>query len=118
MANNENLKVLTSEEAREIGKLGGVASAKSRKEKKQIREHLQALLLSSVGKNKDGEDICGSEALAIRAFQSAVKGDWKAWELVRDTSGQKPVDRMITAEVDADVIDEIEDYIRESKGRA
>ena len=111
MSNNENLKVLTSEEAREIGKLGGVASAKSRKQKKQIREHLQALLLSSVGKNKEGEDISGSEALAIRAFQSAVKGDWKAWELVRDTAGQKPIEKVMVAEVEADVVEQIENMV-------
>jgi hypothetical protein len=111
MANNENLKVLTSEEAREIGKLGGVASAASRKQKKQIREYLQILLSSSVGKNKDGEDIVGSEALAIRAFQSAVKGDWKAWELVRDTAGQKPIEKIMVADVDAGVVEQIESMV-------
>ena len=111
MANKENLKVLTSEEAREIGKLGGVASVESRKQKKQIREHLQILLSGSVGKNKDGEDIVGAEALAIRVFQSAIKGDWKAWELVRDTAGQKPIEKVMIADVDAGVVEQIESMV-------
>ena len=107
----ENLRTLTTEEAREIGKLGGAASVESRKQKKQIREYLQILLSSSVGKNKDGEDIVGSEALAIRAFQSAIKGDWKAWELVRDTAGQKPIEKVMIADVDAGVVEQIESMV-------
>lgn len=117
MAGEENLVPLTTEKAREIGALGGKASGEAKRRKKLLRDALE-LLLEKEYEGKDGEKAQGVELMATIAMKQAIKGDWKAWELVRDTSGQKPVDRMITAEVDADVIDEIEDYIRESKGRA
>ena len=46
--------------------------------------------------------------MAAKAFQAALKGDWKAWELVRDTAGQKPVERVMVADVEPSVIAEVE----------
>jgi hypothetical protein len=43
MANENNLKVLSPSEAREFGKIGGLASAKSRKEKKDLKERLEIM---------------------------------------------------------------------------
>lgn len=37
--------------------------------------------------------------MAFVAFQKALKGDWKAWELVRDTAGQKPKEKETPATV-------------------
>lgn len=31
---------------------------------------------------KDGTVMTGAEALTVKAFQQALKGDWKAWEIV------------------------------------
>lgn len=44
MPNEKNLRVLTSEEAREIGRKGGKASAKSRREKRTIQQILNTVL--------------------------------------------------------------------------
>ena len=44
MANEKNLKIPTSEEAREIGRKGGIASGKARREKKTIQKILDELL--------------------------------------------------------------------------
>ena len=38
--NEQNLRKLTTTEAREIGRLGGLASAESRRQKKALRECL------------------------------------------------------------------------------
>ena len=59
--------------------------------------------------DRDGVIVIGHcRALAAKAFQAALKGDWKAWELVRDTAGQKPVERVMVADVEPSVIEEVE----------
>lgn len=111
MANEKNLKPIRSEnEAREKGRKGGIASGEARRQKKTLREALQILMDSDLT-GEDGEVMSGAEAMAARVFQAALKDDWKAWELVRDTAGQKPIDKIVTAEVDSSVIAEIEGIV-------
>ena len=107
MANEQNLRVPTSSEARENGKKGGIASGEARRAKKSLREAMQ-ILMDADFTGKDGKTMTGTEAMAARAFQAALKGDWKAWELVRDTAGQKPVERVMVADVEPSVIAEVE----------
>ncbi len=101
----------TTEEQREIAKQGGIASGKARKEKKQLKELLQMLMEQEVGRGKNGEAITGATAMATKAMQEAIRGDWKAWELVRDTAGQKPVDKVMISEVSQEVIEEVEKMV-------
>lgn len=107
MANEQNLRVPTSSEARINGKKGGIASGEARRAKKSLREAMQILMEADLT-GKDGKTMTGTEAMAAKAFQAALKGDWKAWELVRDTAGQKPVDRVMVADVEPSVIAEVE----------
>ena len=51
MANEQNLRVPTSSEARENGKKGGIASGIARREKKATQKILQDLLNLDVGSN-------------------------------------------------------------------
>ena len=114
MANEQNLKVPTSSEARANGKKGGIASGEARRAKKSLREAMQVLMDADLT-GKDGKTMTGTEAMAARAFQAALKGDWKAWELVRDTAGQKPVDRVMVADVEPSVIAEVEAMVNGSE---
>lgn len=98
----------SAEEARESGRKGGIASGKARREKRQLRELLDMLMERNAGKDSDGNPITAAEAMAIKAVKEAMAGDWKAWELVRDTSGQKPIEKVMLAEVEQSVIDEVE----------
>lgn len=104
MANSDNLRTLTSDEAREIGRKGGKASAKARQEKKQMRETLELLLsmplenasidcLENIKGFKDlkGKNITVQDAIMIAQVQKALKGDIRAAEYIRDTAGQKPI---------------------------
>jgi len=104
MANSDNLRTLTSDEAREIGKKGGKASAKARQKKKQMRETLELLLsmplenanidcLENIKGFKDlkGKNITVQDAIMIAQVQKALKGDIRAAEYIRDTAGQKPI---------------------------
>ena len=111
MANEQNLRVPTSSEARENGKKGGVASGEARRAKKTLREAMQILMDADLT-GKDGKTMTGTEAMAARAFQAALKGDWKAWELVRDTAGYKPVDKVMVADVEPSVIAEVEAMVK------
>lgn len=113
MANEQNLvrgdeiHKFTPEEASK----GGKASAEARRKKKALKECLNLLLEQEVGRDSAGNSISGAEAMATKAMKAALKGDWKAWELVRDTAGQKPVDKVMVADVDQNVIDEVESMV-------
>ena len=91
MANEENLKPfneLTEKEQREIARKGGIASGESRKKRKTLKEEL--LLLLEKGDTQ--------EKISLALLQKAMNGDTKAFEVLRDTVGEKPVDK-----VEADV---------------
>ena len=103
MANENLTHKLTVDELRK----GGKKSGEARRAKKSLREAMQILMDADLT-GKDGKTMTGTEAMAARAFQAALKGDWKAWELVRDTAGQKPVDRVMVADVEPSVIAEVE----------
>lgn len=118
MANVQNLKPFTSEQSREKakenGKKGGIASGIAKREKKMLKDTLKLLLEQEVGVDKDGNPIDAQTAMATKAVQEAIKGDWKAWELVRDTTGQKPVEKMQVEQVDRQAtFDELKELFAE-----
>ena len=87
MANEQNLIPLSSREAREISEMGkkGAAVAKQRKkERKLLKDSL--LLLLECGNAQ--ENICAA------LLAKAEKGDTKAFEIIRDSIGEKPVDKV------------------------
>ena len=97
-ANVQNLRVPSSEEAREIGRKGGIASGEARQRRKALKEEL--LLLLAEG------DTQKSVTLAL--IEKAMSGDTKAFEVIRDTIGEKPVDKVMIADVEPSVIEEVE----------
>ena len=116
MANEQNLlkgdevHKLTAEEQSK----GGKASAEARRKKRDLRNAIDILLETDI-KGKNGEIKSGAEAIAIAQFQKALKGDTRAFEVIRDTAGQKPVEKVMVAEVEQSTLDEIEDLVAESK---
>ena len=83
MANNENLvdlRTRTTEEQREIARMGGIASGKARAARKTFKEELLLLLA-----NGDTQ-----EKISLALLQKAMNGDTKAFEVLRDTVGEKP----------------------------
>lgn len=114
MANEQNLKpVRSKEEATERGRKGGIASGKARKEKADIRKAVLALLEGDITDKKTGNVISGAEAIAVAQMQKALKGDTEAFKVIRDTAGQKPVDKIEIAPIDDGVIAEIEKIMQE-----
>ena len=83
MANNQNLirnEDLTPSQRRERASKAGKASAKKRAERKTLREEL--LLLLEQGKNQ--------EKISLALLKKAENGDTRAYEIIRDTIGEKP----------------------------
>lgn len=99
----------TKDEAREIGIKGGVASGEARRRKRDIRAAMEALLEKRY-KTSMGE-LSGAEAISLKQMEKALKGDPKAFELVRDSAGQKPIEKVVVAEVEQAVIDDVENSI-------
>lgn len=89
MANNENLQRLTTEKAREIGKLGGKKSGEAKRAKKTMKEMLKYLLEQEIS-NKKGEKATTLEAIMLAQIKEAMKGNTKAAQFVRDTIGEMP----------------------------
>lgn len=103
----EDIHSFTLEEASK----GGKASAEARRKKRDLRLALEVLLESNMKKkNLSGkeQDMSVAEAISLEQVKKALEGDSKAFEIVRDSSGQKPVEKIQVAEVDADVISEVE----------
>ncbi len=113
MANNANLKkgnpetqFKAGQEQVEIARKGGKASAAKRREKKTMEQSLQILLNLAVSDstltdpedndtfNKvKGKNLTVQDKMLVEVIKKALKGDLKAIEFLRDTSGQKPVDK-------------------------
>lgn len=109
MANNGNLlqgnpetQFESGRVAVESGRRGGIASGKAKREKKAMKDTLAALLSMPLkeGKAADietiknlasvkGKNITVQEAIMLAQIQKAMKGDTRAAEFVRDSSGNK-----------------------------
>ena len=120
MPNIENIeknKYKTGEKrARENGSAGGKSAAITKKRNKDIRVSLNALLekeynIKDPDNQSERKNVSGAEALALVMMNKALRGDSKAWELVRDTAGQKPVEKVMVADVDAGVVEQIENMV-------
>lgn len=92
MANEKNLKKLSPSEAREYGSKGGKASVIARQAKKTMREMLKYLLEQDI-QNTKGEKKSTLEAVMVAQLKQALKGDTKAATFIRDTIGEKPLDK-------------------------
>lgn len=100
--NSKDTQFRSGDEAVESAKKGGIASGKARREKKAMKETLQVLLsmpleskenidiegIESIAALK-GKNITVQEAIMLKQIQKAMKGDTKAAEYIRDTSGNK-----------------------------
>lgn len=113
MANEQNLvpnSARTPTQRRENARKAGKASAQARKRKKDLREALE-MLLEKDFKDKNGNVLSGTEVITAKLFEKASKGDVRAFETIRSTVGQDPVQKVMIAEVDQSVIDEVESAV-------
>ena len=98
------------ERAREAGKASGAA----RREKGDLRKLCQLWMEEEVATGKDGEKITGGQMMVRVAVKEVAKGNPRFWELLRDTAGYKPVDKVMVADVEPSVIAEVEQMVKEA----
>lgn len=83
----KNLKHFTSNQSREEavknGRKGGIKSGEVRRERKALKEELLYLL----------EQGNTQEKVSLALIKQALKGNVKAFEIIRDTIGEKPTDK-------------------------
>ena len=90
MANEQNLKpVKSKKEARERGRKGGLASGEARRKRKTLKEELILMLSDS--------DI--QQKISLALINEAINGNnsgsvTKAFEVIRDTIGERPVEKV------------------------
>lgn len=112
--NPENLVSLADrplEERQRIGAMGGKKSGESKREKKLLRQCIEELMEREMGTGIDGNPISGAEAISTKLFKKALDGDVRAFEVLRDTAGQKPVEKVMVADVDQSIISEVENMV-------
>ena len=104
MANNtKNLKPLTTEKAREIGSKGGQARVEKRRQNKTFKEIINRFLDGKLEQEElkqqmlnfgfADEEISNKSAVVFSLWKEAIKGNTKATEILRDTIGEKPVEK-------------------------
>ena len=110
MANEQNLRPGEYKFTKEDYEKSQISRQENAKRKQTLRECFE-ILLEKQFKNKDGTMFSGAEAIAMKQFEKAMKGDTRAFETVRDTAGQKPVDKVMISEVSQEVIEEVEKMV-------
>lgn len=74
----------TPKERQEIARAGGIASGEARRARKTLREELLALL--AAGNTQ--------ERISLAMIEKAATGSERAFEVIRDTIGEKPSDEL------------------------
>jgi hypothetical protein len=107
------MSMRSKEEVKEIARKGGINSGKTRRNKALLKDCINILMEQKVIDEETGKKITGAEQLSVNLWKKAVSEmdtakAAKAFEVLRDTSGQKPIEKVMVAEVDQNVIDEVE----------
>jgi len=105
----KNLKPLSKrspKEQREFHSKGGKASAKKQRERKTFQETAKLILSMAVKSGEavdistiqsfadlNGKNMSVEEAIVLAQALKAIKGDRYAAEYLRDTAGEKPVEK-------------------------
>ena len=107
MANEQNLipnDQRTPKERRENARKAGIKSGEARRKKKTFKELFDLLLALPIkddetktfirGLGIEDENLTNDMSLILSMYQEALKGNTKAFELIRDTRGEKPADKV------------------------
>lgn len=114
MANKQNLvkgedrHKFTLDEASK----GGKASAEARRRRKDLRMALEMLLEKEYTDNQ-GKTITGTEAITAKLFQQAMKGNIRAFETIRSTVGQDPVQKVEHVNISDETREQIERFLND-----
>lgn len=104
---------ICKENSSDLGRLGGIKSGETRRNKKNMREALEVLLAMPLKSGKivdveqiknladaKGKNLTVEQAMLLVQIQKALHGDANAMQFIRDTSGQKPTEQVQVATIE------------------
>ena len=107
MANEQNLiknEDLTPEQRRKNASKAGKASAKKRQQNKTFKEIISKFLDGQVSDDRlkqqmidfgfADKEVSNKSCAVFALWREAIKGNTKAFELLRDTIGEKPIEQI------------------------
>lgn len=108
--------ITSTEQARKLGSLGGKASQRVQKKNKMFKELILEILsqpatskmCQQIQKSFEikGQDLTLREAMVYaQAIKAIYRQDTKAFEVLRDTVGEKPTEKIETTEKKFDVVE-------------
>lgn len=103
-ANLKPQSTRTKKEQREIAKKGGKASGEARRSYATLTQTLKEKCTPEV-----------MEQLTDMLIKRAKQGNLKAYELLRDQVGEKPVDKINVTTVDDDAVDKLKKAIKQRR---
>lgn len=92
----------------------GKASGVARREKGDLKKMIEIWLRSEVDVDEYGSPVTGAQQMLKVAVREMKKGNPRFWELLRDTAGFKPVDKVMVTDVDPEIIAEVENMVIEN----
>jgi hypothetical protein len=112
MANEQNLRPSEYKLSQEEAKKGGIASGEARRRKRDLRLALE-MLLEKEYTDAQGKKITGTEAITAKLFQQAMKGNIRAFETIRSTVGQDPVQKVEHVNISDETREQIERFLND-----
>lgn len=122
--------ITSSERAKELGKKGGLSKGKNASKRREMKETLNIFLDMSIrsGRTTDIDNVNSlpelaernitvAEAMAIKVVQKALNGDLNAFELIRDTIGERPHEKVEISHNEAETtkLDSILEQLKENE---
>lgn len=83
----------TPKERKELARKAGIKSGEARRAKKTMKQMLDYLLEKEITNTK-GEKASTLEAISVSLIKQAMSGNTKAFEVIRDTIGQKITEKL------------------------
>ena len=118
-ANLRPFNTLAVNEQRKIAKKGSKKSAEVRAQRKSFKEALldalsqladEKYIHNRAMKQCYNPKLTIGQNLAIAQILNAINGDTKAYEVIRDTIGEKPIEKIEVNEIDSEKEKEIEAF--------
>lgn len=98
------------EEQRERSRAAGIKSGEARRARKTLKEELLFMLGEEII-DGNGKNITLQKAVTSALIKQALNGNVKAYEVIRDTIGERQSDKLVVAEINNDAVNEVENIV-------
>lgn len=100
----EGRRFTAGEVARTNGSKGGKRAAQVKRQRKTLRQELEMLLTEEIH-DKNGKAMETQKALSASLIKAALNGSVQAFIAIRDTIGEKPVEKVDVQAADFTALD-------------